>query len=341
MKIGILGAGNIGATLARHFAKAGHQVGLSNSRGPASLAGLVKSIGPNACAMTSEEAAKFGEVVLLAVPWRSREAWPAPEWVSGKIVIDAMNPYSADGEIMDLGDRLSSDEVVQHFPGARVVKAFNTMYYHTLATEARAPGENRLVLFVAGDDASAKAVVSKLIDEIGFTPVDTGSLREGGRKQRPGSPIYNRPMTAAQARAALADMPAREGCLSPSSREFLQPPECKNGARFTSGLRRAETARPTAQFGQGCLSSSSREFLQPPAFIHGCGFASGLWRAETTCPAWSARVGSLSPSSRGVTLPDRRRKNLPLYWIFFLHSGTESLTLTTILTYAVRGHCHN
>jgi len=209
MKIGILGAGHVGETLARHFAKAGHQVGLSNSRGPASLAGVVKSIGPNSCAMTSEEAARFGEVVVLAVPWRSREAWPAPDWVAGKIVVDAMNPYSAEGELIDLGDRLSSDEVARRFPGSRVVKAFNTMYYHTLATEARAPGENRLVLFVAGDDPAAKAVISELIEEIGFAPVDTGSLHEGGRKQRPGSPIYNRPMTAAQAGAALAGFAER------------------------------------------------------------------------------------------------------------------------------------
>src|SRR5215472_6570193 len=111
MKIGILGSGNIGETLARHFAKAGHQVSLSNSRGPTSLSGLVQSIGPNAHAMTAEEAAKFGEVVLLAVPWRTPEAWPEPDWVRGKIVIDAMNPYSADGEIMDLGDKQSSEEV--------------------------------------------------------------------------------------------------------------------------------------------------------------------------------------------------------------------------------------
>ena len=204
MKIGIIRSGNIGETLARHFARAGHQVGVSNSRGPGSLAGLVKSIGPNACAMTAEEAAKFGEVVLLAVPWRKPEAWPAPEWVAGKIVMDAMNPYSAEGEVMDLGSRTSSEEVARRLPGARLVKAFNTMYYHTLATEARAPGTERLALFIAGDDAEAKAVVTKLIDQIGFVAVDTGSLREGGRKQQPGSPIYNRPMTAAQARQALA-----------------------------------------------------------------------------------------------------------------------------------------
>ncbi len=204
MKIGIIGSGNMGATLARHFARAGHQVGVSNSRGPASLAGLVKSIGPNACAMTAEAAAKFGEVVLLAVPWRKPEAWPAPDWVVGKIVIDAMNPYSADGEVMNLGSRTSSEDVARRLPGARLVIAFNTMFYHTLATEARAPGTERLALFIAGDDADAKAVVTKLIDQIGFVAIDTGPLREGGRKQQPGSPIYNRPMTAEQGRQALA-----------------------------------------------------------------------------------------------------------------------------------------
>lgn len=209
MKIGIIGAGHIGETLARHFAKAGHQVGLSNSRGPASLAALVQSIGPNACAMTVEEAARFGEVVLLAVPWRDPNALPSPESVAGKIVIDAMNPYSAEGEVMDLGDRNSSEEVARRLPGARLVKAFNTMYYHTLATEAGRRGAERLVLFVAGDDADAKAVVSRLIEGIGFTPVDTGSLREGGRMQQPGSPIYNKPLTATQARETLRTMQAR------------------------------------------------------------------------------------------------------------------------------------
>jgi predicted dinucleotide-binding enzyme len=205
MNIGIIGAGHIGATLARHFAKAGHKVGLSNSRGPTSLAVLVKSLGPGASAMTVAEAARFGEVIVLATPWRAPEALPAPELLAGKVVVDAMNPYSADGEVIDLGNKTSSEEVARRLPGARLVKAFNTMYYHTLATEARPAGPEGLVLFVAGDDAEAKVIVSRLIQQIGFTPVDTGSLAKGGRKQQPGSALYNRPMNERQAREVMGD----------------------------------------------------------------------------------------------------------------------------------------
>ncbi len=206
MKIGIIGAGHIGSTLARHFVKAGHQVGLSNSRGPASLASLVKSLGPDACAMTTDEAASFGDVVLLAAPWRKPDALPPAHLVAGKIVIDAMNPYSAEGEPMDLGERTSSEEVARRLPGARLVKAFNTMYYHTLATEARPGGKIQLVLFVAGDDVEAKRAVCDLIKQIGFAPVDTGSLQPGGRRQQPGSPIYNKPMGVDEAKRVLAAM---------------------------------------------------------------------------------------------------------------------------------------
>lgn len=203
MKIGVIGSGNIGETLARHFVKAGHQVGLCNSRGPASLTGLVRSLGSNACAMTCEEAAKFGELVLLAVPWRTPEALPRPEWVAGKIVVDAMNPYSAEGDVIDLREKTSSEETAKRLPGARLVKAFNTLFYRTLATEARPHAEDRLVLFVAGDDQRAKTVVMRLIEEIGFAVVDTGPLREGGRMQQPGSSIYNRPMKLGEAREAV------------------------------------------------------------------------------------------------------------------------------------------
>lgn len=209
MNIGILGAGHIGGTAARLFAQAGHQVAVSNSRGPASLRSLAAGIGPQAHAMSSENAARFGRVVLLAVPWRTPEALPPPDLVTGKIVIDAMNPYGPGGEVLDLGAATSSEEVRKRLPGARLVKAFNTIYYQHLATlgDTRLPIEDRYAIFVAGDDAEAKKTVGRLIEEIGFAPVDTGSLAEGGRRQQPASSIYNRPMTAREARRILAAWP--------------------------------------------------------------------------------------------------------------------------------------
>lgn len=202
LEIGIIGAGNIGATAARLFAGAGHRVAISNSRGPETLRGLVSEIGENARAVTVEEAAGFGEVVVLAVPWsRREEGLPSAGLLVDKIVIDAINPYTPDFRIEDLGDDTSSEDIARRLPGARIVKAFNTMYYERLRDEGdtNAPAEDRLALFVAGDDAEAKAVVSRLIDDIGFAPVDTGSLREGGRKQQPGSSIYNIPLSAGPA----------------------------------------------------------------------------------------------------------------------------------------------
>lgn len=209
MNIGIIGAGHIGGTAARLFAKAGHQVAVSNSRGPASLRSLASQIGPQAHAMHVDDATRFGSVVLLAVPWRRPEALPAPELVAGKIVIDAMNPYGPGGEILDLGATTSSEEVRKRLPGARLVKAFNTIYYQHLATlgNSSLPLEERNAIFVAGDDAEAKQAVSRLIEEIGFAPVDTGGLVEGGRRQQPGSAIYNHPMTAQEARRILTAWP--------------------------------------------------------------------------------------------------------------------------------------
>lgn len=207
MRIGIVGAGMIGATAARLFVRAGHEVAVSNSRGPESLRPLVEELGGRAwAAATVDEAAEFGEVVLLAVPWRSPEALPRPESVAGKTVIDAMNPYAPDGSTLDLGDSTSSEETRRRLPEARLVKAFNTIWYQHLATRGRTdlPVDERHAVFLAGDDADARATVARLIEEIGFAPVDTGSLREGGRRQQPGSDVYDRAMTGREAREALA-----------------------------------------------------------------------------------------------------------------------------------------
>ena len=208
MKIGIIGSGNIGGTAAQLFADAGHQVAISNSRGPQSLRDFEKSGGSNIKAMTIEEAIVFGDVILLAIPWIKRQELPSASPLNGKIVIDAMNPYSKNFEVINLEPSSSSEEVAKQLKGARIVKAFNTMYYQHLKTKGNtnSPKEGRTVLFVAGDDAQAKSIVSKLIDEIGFTPVDTGSLREGGRKQQPGSEIYNNPMTLEIALKKLSEI---------------------------------------------------------------------------------------------------------------------------------------
>ncbi len=208
MNIGIIGSGNIGANAARLFAKACHSVALSNARGPQSLESLVREIGSNAKAAHVEEAIAFGDVILLAIPFRKRDQLPAGNLFRGKVVIDAMNPYTDKFEIQDLGDTTSSEEVAKQMPEARLVKAFNTMYFETLRKEGRASGDDdRLVLFVAGDDVEAKNIVSKLIEDIGFAPVDTGSLREGGRRQQPGSSIYNKPLTVEGASQLLAAAP--------------------------------------------------------------------------------------------------------------------------------------
>jgi predicted dinucleotide-binding enzyme len=205
MKIGIIGAGRIGATAARLFADVGHEVAISNSRGPDSLRALVSQIGFKVHAMTGADAARFGELVLLAIPWHLEGAIPPVELLRGKIVIDAMNPYRPEGGFFDLGNSTSSEIVLQRIRGARLVKAFNTIYYEHLATRGRKdlPVEERHAIYLAGDDRKAKEVVSRLIEQIGFAPVDTGSLREGGRLQQPDSLIYNQTFTAREALACF------------------------------------------------------------------------------------------------------------------------------------------
>ena len=206
MNIGVIGSGNIGATAARLFAAAGHEVAISNSRGPETLEGLVEEIGPGVRAATVEEAAEFGEVVMEAIPFGRYTSLPA-ERLAGKVFITASNYYPArDGEL-DLGGRASSELVAEHLAGARVVKAFNTIYFARLRDNGRpeAPVEKREVIFVSGDDGEAKGVVSGLIEEIGFAPVDVGTLAES-RRQEPGSPVYNVATNPAQAREMLAGM---------------------------------------------------------------------------------------------------------------------------------------
>jgi predicted dinucleotide-binding enzyme len=204
MRIGVIGSGQIGGTAARLFAEAGHDVVLSNSRGPESLRDEEEA---NLRAGTVAEAAEHGDVVLLAIPLGAYTTLPVDE-LSDTIVIDATNYYPGrDGKIAELddGSTTSSELIARHLDGSTVVKAFNTLEAGTLEDESGRPAgdHSRLVLFVAGDDDLANRTVAELIDEIGFDPVDTGTLAEGGRLQQPGSSIYGAELTNPEAREAL------------------------------------------------------------------------------------------------------------------------------------------
>lgn len=204
MRIGIIGSGAIGGAAAKLFARTEHSVALSRSGSPDTLRDLVAGLGSNVRATTADDAASSSDVVVLAIPWRRREELPAAR-LAGKIVIDAMNHYAPDFSLYDLGGSTSSELVAEVLPGARVVKALNTLPANDLATRGRTdvPVEERQALFLAGDDREAKAVVARLIEEIGFAPVDGGSLREGGKLLQPGSPISARLMTGREARELL------------------------------------------------------------------------------------------------------------------------------------------
>jgi 8-hydroxy-5-deazaflavin:NADPH oxidoreductase len=204
MNIGIIGAGNIGATAARLWLKAGHNIAISNSRGPETLQSLVKELGGDTKAVTPEEAVQFGEVVLEAIPFGRYASLPAKD-LEGKILISAANYYPQRDGKLELGGLSQTEFVAKHLPNVRVVKAFNTIYYQHLATmgNTNLPLEDRIAIYIAGDDTEAKAVVSKLIEEIGFAAIDTGLLANS-KIQEPGAAIYNKPMRAKEARQLLA-----------------------------------------------------------------------------------------------------------------------------------------
>jgi 8-hydroxy-5-deazaflavin:NADPH oxidoreductase len=207
MRIGIVGVGEKGAALAELLAKAGHQLAVADPRDDLAAKALAERLGPSVLVTTLEEAARFGDGVILAVPFDS-ELLPPASAVAGKVVIDATNAVTESGEPMDLGARASSLIVAEWLPDAVLVKAFNTLDGRTMLAEARpsVPRDQRFAVFVAGDNGRANARVSILIEEIGFTPIATGSLEQGGRLQEPRSKIFGRQMLPAQARRELSLM---------------------------------------------------------------------------------------------------------------------------------------
>ena len=183
---GFIGSGNIGTTVARLAVAAGHDVVLSNSRGPETLTDLVAQLGPHASAATPAEAARAGDVVVVTIPLRSYPQVPVEE-LGGKVVLDTMNYYpQRDGAIAELdAESTTSSELLQaHVPEAKVVKAFNNIFFQHLAALPRPSGaEDRSALPIAGDDQEAKRAVREQLDAIGFDTVDLGPLSEGWRTQ--------------------------------------------------------------------------------------------------------------------------------------------------------------
>jgi predicted dinucleotide-binding enzyme len=208
MRIGVIGSGKIGGTVARLAAGAGHEVAIANSRGPESVEPLAAEIGHGARAETVEDVAHFGVMILIAIPFNALDELPA-DGLAGRIVIDAMNYYpNRDGNIPELdSEELTSSELTaRHLDRSRVVKSFNTMRWTDLGEGGKpdADFDDRLAMYVAGDDEDAKMSVGGLIDQFGFAPLDVGNLRDGGRQLQPGSPVYGESLTLADAKGVLA-----------------------------------------------------------------------------------------------------------------------------------------
>ena len=204
MRIGVVGAGRIGGNAARLFARAGHELLLSFSRDQDKLERLASQIG--ASAGTPREAARFGEVVMLSVPWTLvDEALDQTGPLDGKIVIDTTNQF-AQGGLEDLGGRTAAQANAARMPGARYTKAFNTL---TSAFQARAAGRtgpDRVVMFLCGDDEEAKRIVFDLIDQAGFTPIDIGATADAAPMEPPRRPgaVYGEEVHEREAREFVA-----------------------------------------------------------------------------------------------------------------------------------------
>lgn len=225
MKIGIIGAGQIGGTLTRRFRSAGHDVWVANSRGPDTLSGLASATG--ATPATAREAARAGSAVVVTIPMKNVPDLPddlfagVPDDV---VVVDTSNyyPRERDGLIPAIEAGLPESRWVEEQLGRSVTKAFNTIYADHLLRLGRAPGaSDRIALPVAGDAGEARRRVAELVEAIGFTAVDAGPLAESWRQQ-PGTPVYGADMDARGVRDALqAASPVRPV-------EFRAAPEALN-----------------------------------------------------------------------------------------------------------------
>lgn len=208
MKIGIIGAGNIGATLTRRFRHLGHQVFIANSRGPQTLVDLEKETG--AVAVSAAEAARAGEVVIVTIPEARIPDLPGDLFdgvPAETVVVDTGNyyPRQRDGKIAAIEEGVTESQWVSDQLGRPVIKAFNNIYAEHLGKFGReSTAVDRIALPVAGDNSNAKAKILKLVEELGFDGVDAGPLSESWRQQ-PGSPVYCKDRSLEGVRQGLLD----------------------------------------------------------------------------------------------------------------------------------------
>lgn len=206
MKIGIIGAGMIGGTLARKLVNLGHEVVIANSRGPDTIRELAADVG--ATAVTVAEAARRGEIVIVTIPQRAVADLPKDLFAgvpTDVVVIDTGNYYpSRDGSIPAIDEGQPESAWVAEHLGRPVIKAFNNIYFQSLLEKGTPKGTTgRIALPVAGDPPDARAKVLRLVDELGFDPVDAGSIEESWRQQ-PGTPCYTKDLEAPRLKEALA-----------------------------------------------------------------------------------------------------------------------------------------
>jgi len=206
MRIGIIGAGNIGGNLARRFAQLGHEVFIANSRGPETLREFARETG--AKPVTPAEAARKGEVVIVTIPEKNIPKLPDDLFADtpqNAVIVDTGNYYPRrDGQISEIESGVTESRWVSSQLGRPVVKAFNNIYAQHLLERGKPHGTaGRIALPVAGDDKRAKEIVIKLLDELGFDGVDAGGLDDSWRQQ-PGSPVYGTDFDAEGVKEALA-----------------------------------------------------------------------------------------------------------------------------------------
>lgn len=208
MKIGIIGSGNIGGNLGKHWATSGHEV-MFSSRNPEKLKSMADEVG--AKTGTPQEAADFGEVILLAIPFgKVPQLAQQIGSLDNKILVDAGNPYpQRDGDVaqkvIDDDSQTATGYVASQFPQAKTVKAFNSVFYKIFAEKAFLEGDERIAVQICSDDEQAKETVKQLIKDIGFAPQDLGGLDKGVLFE-PDAPLYNQNLKIGEAEKLLSEI---------------------------------------------------------------------------------------------------------------------------------------